>query len=290
MSRKNGLTAPGIRWFRNNRHRLSVPRFARGRKAKGISGGLCLWLSGEGLLCMLKKGLSIAGRVLTVLLLVFAVFVMVFTVISVNTVGKADADFLGFKPNIVLSDSMQDTFAVGDLEISKKVDPATLAAGDIITFRSIDPANYGSVVTHKIREGTTYEGGLAFVTYGTTTGVDDAHPVPADRVLGKYVFRLPKMGYFFEFLTTPAGYVTLILLPFLVLIGLRAVRFVRLARQYRAEQREEAAAQQAQLEEEQRKNQEMREELDRLRAQLSGEAPDSRAEAPGTDEDAGGEP
>ncbi len=239
---------------------------------------------------MLKKGLSIAGRVLTVLLLVFAVFVMVFTVISVNTVGKADADFLGFKPNIVLSDSMQDTFAVGDLEISKKVDPATLAAGDIITFRSIDPANYGSVVTHKIREVTTYEGGLAFVTYGTTTGVDDAHPVPADRVLGKYVFRLPKMGYFFEFLKTPAGYVTLILLPFLVLIGLQAVRFVRLARQYRAEQREAAAAQQAQLEEEQRKNQEMREELDRLRAQLSGEAPDSRAEAPGTDEDAGGEP
>lgn len=238
----------------------------------------------------MKKALAIAGRVLTVLLLVFAVFVMVFTVISVNTVGKADADFLGFKPNIVLSDSMQDTFAVGDLEISKKVDPATLAAGDIITFRSIDPANYGSVVTHKIREVTTYEGGLAFVTYGTTTGVDDAYPVPADRVLGKYVFRLPKMGYFFEFLTTPAGYVTLILLPFLVLIGLRAVRFVRLARQYRAEQREAAAAQQAQLEEEQRKNQEMREELDRLRAQLSGEAPDSRAEAPGTDEDAGGEP
>ena len=237
----------------------------------------------------MKKALAIAGRVLTALLLVFAVFVMVFTVISVNTVGKADADFLGFKPNIVLSDSMQDTFAVGDLEISKKVDPATLAAGDIITFRSIDPANYGSVVTHKIREVTTYEGGLAFVTYGTTTGVDDAYPVPADRVLGKYVFRLPKMGYFFEFLKTPAGYVTLILLPFLVLIGLRAVRFVRLARQYRAEQRE-AAAQQAQLEEEQRKNQEMREELDRLRAQLSGEAPDSRAEAPGTDEDAGGEP
>ena len=61
----------------------------------------------------MKKALSIAGRVLTILLLIFAVFVMVFTVISVSTVGKADADFLGFKPNIVLSDSMQDTFAVG---------------------------------------------------------------------------------------------------------------------------------------------------------------------------------
>ena len=191
----------------------------------------------------MKKALSIAGRVLTILLLIFAVFVMVFTVISVSTVGKADADFLGFKPNIVLSDSMQDTFAVGDLEVSRKVDPESLAAGDIITFRSIDPANYGSVITHKIREITHYEGGLAFVTYGTTTGVDDAYPVPADKVLGKYVFRLPKMGYFFEFLRTTAGYVTVILLPFLVLIGLQLFRFVRLARQYKAEQREELANQ-----------------------------------------------
>ena len=45
---------------------------------------------------MLKKGLSIAGRVLTILLLIFAVVVMVCTVSSVSTVGKADADFLGF--------------------------------------------------------------------------------------------------------------------------------------------------------------------------------------------------
>lgn len=133
------------------------------------------------------------------------------------------------------------------------------------------------MITHKIREITTYEGGLAFVTYGTTTGVDDAYPVPADKVLGKYVFRLPKMGYFFEFLRTTAGYVTVILLPFLVLIGLQLFRFVRLARQYKAEQREELAAQQAKLEEEQQKNQAMREELERLKAQMDaghGRAPE----------------
>ena len=85
------------------------------------------------------------------------------------------------------------------------------------------------------------------------------------------------MGYFFEFLRTTAGYVTVILLPFLVLIGLQLFRFVRLARQYKAEQREELAAQQAKLEEEQQKNQAMREELERLKAQMDaghGRAPE----------------
>ena len=216
----------------------------------------------------MKKALDIAVRIITTVILIFSVCVMIFTVISVNTVGK-DADFLGYKPYIVLSDSMKDTFAVGDLSVSKTVeDPGTLEPGDIITFTSIDPSNYGSVVTHKIREITEYEGEPAFVTYGTTTGVDDSYPVPFDNVIGEYKFRLPKMGYFFEFLTTPAGYVTVILIPFLVLIALQGAKFFRLVRQYRAEQQAELDTQRAQAAAELEEARKMKEELERLKAQL----------------------
>ena len=218
----------------------------------------------------MRKAFTIVGRIVTILILLFAVAVMIFTVISVNTVGKEDASLFGYKPYIVLSDSMQDTFAVGDMTVSKAVDVSTLEPGDIITFTSIDPANYGETVTHKIREITTYEGEQAFVTYGTTTGVDDAYPVPFANVTGEYQFRLPGMGYFFEFLRTPAGYVTLILIPFLLLILLQAVRFFKLMGQYRREQREELAAEKAAVEAERLKAQQMLEELEKLRAQLSG--------------------
>ena len=139
----------------------------------------------------MKKALRIVGNILTALILIFALFVMIFTVISVNTVNREDASIFGYKPYIVLSDSMQDTFEVGDMVISKSVDVSTLEPGDIITFSSIDRANYGKTVTHKIREITTYEGEPAFVTYGTTTGVDDAYPVPFANVTGQYQFRLP---------------------------------------------------------------------------------------------------
>ena len=215
----------------------------------------------------MKKALHIASRVVTILILIFAVAVMLFTVISVNTVGK-DADFLGYKPYIVLSDSMKDTFAVGDLSVSVQTDPETLEPGDIITFTSIDPSNYGTVITHKIREITEYEGEPAFVTYGTTTGVDDSYPVPFDNVIGEYKFRLPKMGYFFEFLTTPAGYVTVILIPFLVLIALQGAKFFRLVRQYRAEQQAELDTQRAEAAAELEEARKMKEELERLKAQL----------------------
>lgn len=219
----------------------------------------------------MKKVWGIIGRVITALILVFAVLVMLFTVISVNTVNKEDASLFGYKPYIVRSDSMRDTFAVGDMIVSSTVEePETLGTGDIITFRSIDPASYGEVVTHKIREITTYEGEPAFVTYGTTTNVDDAYPVPYSNVIGQYRFRLPKMGYFFEFLRSPAGYVTIILIPFLLLIVLQGVRFIRLARQYKQEQQADLAAQKAQVEAQLQETRQMKEELERLRAQMAG--------------------
>ena len=234
----------------------------------------------------MKKALHIASRVVTILILIFAVAVMLFTVISVNTVGK-DADFLGYKPYIVLSDSMKDTFAVGDLSVSVQTDPETLEPGDIITFTSIDPSNYGTVITHKIREITEYEGEPAFVTYGTTTGVDDSYPVPFDNVIGEYKFRLPKMGYFFEFLTTPAGYVTVILIPFLVLIALQGAKFFRLVRQYRAEQQAELDTQRAQAAAELEEARRMKEELERLKAQLQDAVSENQVKTDSPDKSGG---
>lgn len=234
----------------------------------------------------MKKALDIAVRIITTVILIFSVCVMIFTVISVNTVGK-DADFLGYKPYIVLSDSMKDTFAVGDLSVSAQADPETLEPGDIITFTSIDPSNYGSVVTHKIREITEYEGEPAFVTYGTTTGVDDSYPVPFDNVIGEYKFRLPKMGYFFEFLTTPAGYVTVILIPFLVLIALQGAKFFRLVRQYRAEQQAELDTQRAQAAAELEEARRMKEELERLKAQLQDAVSENQSKTDSPDKSGG---
>lgn len=195
----------------------------------------------------MKKALHIIGNILTAIIFLFALCVMIFTIISVNTVNKENDGIFGFKPYIVLSDSMSEVFQVGDMAISRQTDPATLQEGDIITFRSIDPAGYGQTVTHKIRQVTEYEGQRAFITYGTTTGADDLYPVPEANVLGKYVFHLPKMGYVFEFLRTPAGYVTIILIPFLLLLGIQAVKFFRLVRQYKQEQQADIAAQQEQL-------------------------------------------
>lgn len=216
----------------------------------------------------MKKVTSIIGKIISALIVLFTVFVMIFTVISVNTVGKEQGIF-GYRPYIVLSNSMSGVFDVGDIVVSKETDTSKLKVGDIISFKSIDPNNYDTIVTHKIKEITTYEGKTAFVTYGVNTGIDDTYPVPQDRVIGVYQLRLPKLGYFFQFLKTPLGYFVLIFIPFMILIFMEGRRFFKLFKQYRLEQVSELEQQKAIVESQRAEKQEMKAEIERLKSQLA---------------------
>ena len=134
------------------------------------------------------KALKIARTVAVWLVVALAVFMMVFTAISVSTFDRADRKLFGYRAFVVLTDSMEKTdFAAGDLVLIKDVDPQTLKEGDIIAFTSRNEASYGKTITHKIRRLTTDADGIpGFVTYGTTTDTDDETVVTYPFVIGKY--------------------------------------------------------------------------------------------------------
>lgn len=216
-----------------------------------------------------KKIWNVAKTVLVWLLVALAAFMMVFTLISVNTFDRNDRNFLGLKFFIVQTDSMAAThFDAGDIVIAKNVDVNTLKAGDIITFVSEDPDSYGETITHMIRRVVHNEDGtLSFVTYGTTTGTDDR--TMASVVVGKYIGRLPKVGAFFLFLKTTPGYIIFILIPFLLLILSQGINTIRLFRRYKKEQMEAMEAERQKLEAERAESQRMMAELMALKAQLA---------------------
>ena len=215
----------------------------------------------------MRKALLVARRVLVILLLVFAVVMTALTFLSVAGLNK-ERGILGYQFYIVLSDSMKEQFASGDMVISKTTDPAALVEGDIITFTSADPDIYGDVVTHKIQRVLSSGSSLSFETYGTTTGVRDAYPVPASNVLGKYITHVPKAGFMFDFLKSTAGYVVLILVPFALLILFEGSHIISLLKRYKGEQQQLIDEQQKELEEEKKKTEEMAEELNRMKEAL----------------------
>ena len=219
---------------------------------------------------LMKKAFQIIKTTFVWLIVALAVFMMVFTVISVTTFNRNDRDLFGYKAYIVNTDSMSATdFNAGDLIFVKEVDPTTIQVGDIITFISQNDESFGQTVTHKVRKLTRDpNGNPGFVTYGTTTNTDDATVVTFPYILGKYESHLPYVGTFFQFLKTPQGYIVCIFVPFMLLILYQGINCIKLFRRYKGEQLAEMNAEKARIEEERAQNAKMMEELLALKAQL----------------------
>ena len=147
-----------------------------------------------------KKVLGILKTVLVWIILVVSVLMMLFTVISTTMFDNAEKDIFGYKFMVVLSDSMSKThFDAGDVIIVKEVNKKDLAVGDVISFISQNEESFGQTVTHMIKEVTTdANGDTAFVTYGTTKGIENEDKALAPMIIGKYQTKIPKLGYFFE--------------------------------------------------------------------------------------------
>ena len=208
---------------------------------------------------------------------------MLFTVISVTSFNRSDRNLFGYRAFIVHTDSMSATdFNAGDLIFVKEVDCTTLEEGDIITYISQNSQSFGETITHKIRKTTVdAQGKPGFVTYGTTTNVDDETIVTYPYVLGKYQGHAPKLGTFFNFLKTPQGYIVCIFVPFMLLIIYQGINCIKLFRRYKKEQTAEMEEERAKIDAERAENAKMLAELQALKAQLEGktsETTESEAE------------
>ena len=219
----------------------------------------------------MKKAINILKNIVVWLVVIVAVCMMVFTIVSVTTFNRNDRHLFGYRAYVVTSDSMSKTdFDAGDLILVKNVDPATLKEGDIITYMSQNPESFGETITHKIRSITKdANGNPGFITYGTTTDTDDATIVTYPYVLGKYEKAIPNVGTVFTFLKTTQGYFVCIFIPFMLLILYQGLNCIRLFRRYKREQLQEMEAERAKIETERAESAKMMEELLALKEELA---------------------
>ena len=221
----------------------------------------------------MKKAFGILKSILVWMMVALAVFMMVFTVVSVNTFDRNDRNIMGYKAYIVLSDSMTASgINSGDLILVKQTDPQELQSGDIIAYTSQDTESYGQTITHMIRhQATDANGNPGFITYGTTTNVDDPQVVTYPFIQGKFEFRIPMMGSFFLFMRTTQGYIVCILLPFLLLILYQGLNCVRSFRYYKEQEMKELQAEKDALEAQRAESQAMMAQLLAMQNQLAAQ-------------------
>lgn len=97
--------------------------------------------------------------------------------------------FFGVQPTLVSGVSMEPALNTGDVAITRDVPAEVIRPGDVIRFHE-----GGSYILHRVVEVRNVGGEVRFITQGDANNTVDA-PVTYDRVRGKVILVLPKIGW-----------------------------------------------------------------------------------------------
>ena len=166
----------------------------------------------EGKMQKIKKAISIIVVLILIPILLMSIVILVDSYTHPNEVPS----FLGWKPFIVLSGSMETQISAGDIVVVKEIDTNELKKGDIIAFK-----DGNIVITHRIDEVTEIDGKTQYITKGDNNNTQDIGYVSPEQIEGVFKFKVSRLGNLAMFIQTPLGMIVCLSIPIIIIILLQ---------------------------------------------------------------------
>ena len=162
----------------------------------------------------MKSLKKVASVIILILLLPILI---VNSVILINSYTKPNEipSFMGWKPFIVLSGSMETEIKTGDIVVVKETPEELIGKDDIIAFKED-----GIVITHRIIQVIDNDGSgiKKYITKGDNNNVKDNGYVIGEQIEGVYKFRIEGLGNLAMFIQTPIGMLVCLSIPLGILL------------------------------------------------------------------------
>lgn len=130
---------------------------------------------------------------------------------------------------VVVSGSMEPTFPVGTLILSREVTPGQVEKGDIITFYGTVGSTTG-IITHRVVEKEGAGDGALLYTRGDANASQDPNPVTREGLIGKVVWQSLLLGRVVALLRQKYVFLAIIIIPLAGIVVANIIKLVRLAR------------------------------------------------------------
>lgn len=126
----------------------------------------------------------IKGIVNALFWITLVIFIYMGSTWVANGFDRTYMNFLGYAPNMVMSESMEPTIMTGDIIISKQIDFEDVQVGDIIVYRHDYADGTYKAIVHRVIEKTDTH----LVLKGDNNADRDPWNVYPDDVRAKVVF------------------------------------------------------------------------------------------------------
>ena len=168
----------------------------------------------------------ISSVLLYTILVIIGIIVLMFGAYFVDQkigMSKGESRAPLFGAYIIISESMIPRINVNDAVVTMRVSEKHIKVNDIITFVSKDIETQGTPITHRV-VGIVYEDDnskkvLGYRTKGDHNNTPDFALIAPKEVLGKVYLQIPYIGYIQSFLSKPIGWILVIVVPCLLIIG-----------------------------------------------------------------------
>lgn len=153
-------------------------------------------------------------RVLVGIVLVGFIIVVCLQRFSGNKIS-----FFDYRMFTVISGSMEPKYNIGDVLISKEVDPSTIKVGDTISYLGAKGDFTNKVITHQVVSvGTDEQGKYLFHAKGLANLVED--PVISENQLyGVVIYKSVILSTIYGIVGTNIGFYLFIIIPLIFIIG-----------------------------------------------------------------------
>lgn len=133
-----------------------------------------------------------------------------------------------FDAYVIVTDSMIPTININDAVVVKRIKNNNLDIGDVITFSSNDYNFSGLTITHRVVEKRLgQDGNYIYKTKGDHNDSSDVAMVENEDIYGKAIMVIPKVGYIYNFVASPIGFVLSTILPVLLVVCYEIWRVTR---------------------------------------------------------------
>lgn len=169
---------------------------------------------------ILKIFKTIIDIVLTCLVIAFVL------VVCLQRFSNNEISFFKYRMFTVVSGSMLPEYEIGDVLISKEVDPTTIKKGDDVSYLGKTGTFKDKVVTHRvIKIEKDVDGKLIFHTKGLANLIEDPI-VYEDQIYGVVQKKDAVLSFVYKCVATKEGMFLFIGIPILYIIGSEMVSFM----------------------------------------------------------------
>lgn len=134
-----------------------------------------------------NKILKIIGNILYVIIFIIVLFILIIAILQRTT--NNEITLFGYRIFVVATGSMVPEYEVGDVLVSKEVDPATIQVGDDIVYQGKEGSFKDKIVTHQVimieKENDNYR----IQTKGIANTKADPE-ITQNEVIGKVIYKM----------------------------------------------------------------------------------------------------